>query len=166
MVAILGVVQVETVNAIWVGVFGVSIGDAPTPTYFLITFIAVLIPFIVPLGLGFRFAASYFRLRDDPYERGKVQLGEARAALEKAQVVLVSLESDYAAKLAALKDTTDQLDSVRALQSDEFQALRKKINALDLVRAKNVWIERVLSFLFGVISSLIASLIWEWATAL
>jgi hypothetical protein len=91
------------------------------------------------------------------------KLKDAREALIKAVEYVAAFERDLRTKSEQTERLQQELLSLKSLNAETAEELKKKLSALDILNRRRVWFERILSFGIGVASSLAAAYLWQIA---
>jgi hypothetical protein len=90
------------------------------------------------------------------------RLVQARQALTNAVTQIESFEQELREKTTQAEQLEQQLASLRSLNSETAADLQMKLRAVELVNRHRIWFERIVSFLIGVVSSLVAAYVWQF----
>ncbi|WP_119302933.1 hypothetical protein [Dongia deserti] len=130
----------------------------------LVVFLSVTLgpPFFLGV-IGLVFYAQGQILNATVYYGGQLKgLERAKTALEQGLSSLMTIEKDYREKFSAYERLQTQLGDLQALKGVDTKELQRKLNAIALASRHKVWFERICGFLVGIVTSLLASYIWDW----
>ena len=95
------------------------------------------------------------------HETNLKELGKAKVALQQSLVSIATIEKEYRGKLQSFERLSAQLEELQSVKDIDTQELRKKLNAIALASRRTAWFERFLGLVTGVVTSLLATYIWE-----
>jgi hypothetical protein len=117
----------------------------------------------LPVGyLAYKFASSfYYRNFASIHESNLKELDKAKLSLQQGIASIVTIEREYKNKLELYERVQIQLQELQAVKDIDTEDLRKKLNAIASASKFSSWAQRTFGFLAGIISSLLASYIWQ-----
>jgi len=155
------VLVIDYLSDNWHEWYGVRFYDSPWQ-YIPINLTVNLGPMIVLLGLAILFYRRFYYLNfSSLHEANLRELSKAKAALRQGLESVAVIEREYKGKIETFEQLKVQLDELQSVKNIDTQDLRKKLNAIALANRHLVWFDRFIAFVIGVVSSLIASYVWD-----
>ena len=156
------VLVVDQLKSRWIEWYGVKWFEASDwqilPIFSAVTFG----PMVILLGLAvWLFSRFYYLNIVSLHETNLKELGKAKVALQQSLVSIATIEKEYRGKLQSFERLSAQLEELQSVKDIDTQELRKKLNAIALASRRTAWFERFLGLVTGVVTSLLATYIWE-----
>ena len=161
------VIILEYLYKRWVDWFGVKwYEDNPwrtTPALLFVMFVPAALLMAIAIWAARRFYYTNFA---SIHETNIKELGKARSALQQSLVSIDAIEREFKGKLESYERLQQQLEELQTVKHIDTQELQKKLNAIALASRHTVWFQRIVGFIVGIFSSLLAAYIWERINAI
>ena len=89
------------------------------------------------------------------------KLADAREAMRSALVYIETFESELRHKSVEAERLRNEILSLKLVNSESAEELARKLNAISSVSRSRIWFERWFAFFAGILSSLVASWLWQ-----
>ena len=146
----------------WVKWYGVKWFEAPRlhtmSLFFVVAFVPAILFGVIAGLLGRSFYYANFA---SVHEANLRELSRAKIALQQSLSSIDAIENDYRSKVVVFERLRADLEALHSAKEMDTEELRKKLSAIAIASSKSVWLERSIGFATGVVSSILASYIWE-----
>ena len=119
-------------------------------------------PFAVAAGA---YAFAYFKWfipnRGRLAQEQLIRLADARQALASAVTHIEGIEQELRQKSAEAEKLRDDVLSLKLLNSENATELERKLKAMESLTRNRIWFERAFAFIIGILSSLVATYVWQ-----
>ena len=119
-------------------------------------------PFLLFFGVSIYFGKWRASHRSQLIGEQLTKLSNARNTLRSAVISIENIEQELRFKSEQTAKLEAELASLTSLNAETATELRTKLDAMQILNRRHVWFERTLSFVIGVVSSLVASYAWQY----
>jgi len=157
----------EWLGKYWIDYFGVKpIDDTPWRLIPIITLVA-LGPIFLLVWAAFIPASRYYNLNFASIHEVNIKgLGKAKLAIQQSLKSVEAIEREFQGKMDSYESLKKQIDDLQAVKDIDTRELKKKLNAIASANANALWVQRIMAFVMGIITSLLAAYIWEQLIAI
>lgn len=138
-------------------------GDINALTRNALEILLAALPAVIILGPQVLWV-RYLRRRQDRMGPAKEQLealSSARKALADSSEFLAVLAADIEVNQKRQAQLEAQIETLKSLSSESADAIRQKLAAISFATRRQEYLRIAVAFFLGVVSSLVASAIWE-----
>ena len=147
----------------WEAFFDIKLSEFYTFLKFLYFMLSTLLSFIIGLIIVIFITASKWDIpkQNDRVNEQMKNLADARKAMAGAVTYIKQFEEDIKKKSSEAERLHEEILSLKLVNSESVEELDKKLSAIESLKRNRIWFERILSFMIGVFSSLIATYFYQ-----
>lgn len=157
-----GYIEEELLKPNWEGWFGQEWFEGPDLLWLLALFASSLFPALIIGLVALSALYSYYMANFSTiHQKNLVELDRAKIALRQSLDSVEVIEREFKIKLESYEKVQRQLEELQSVKDLDTEELRKKLSAIEQATHSSILFQRLLGFLAGVASSLVAAYIWE-----
>jgi hypothetical protein len=153
---------VTSLQSHWQALFNVPWQEDSEWRFLPIFFAVQFLPAFASLVASWLLISRAERLNAPTLHRKNLaQLTKARDALKQGISSLEIVEKEYTGKLAAFEKLKGDVEALQAAKAIDTEELRRTLNAIEQANRFTRTLQQAAGFVLGVLSSLVASYVWE-----
>ena len=158
---------IDSLRERWEEIFGIEWFKDTKWRYLPILFLTTFAPTFVLGGVAAALFVRFYNLNFSTIHHANLrELAKARDALQQSLSSIDTIEREYKGKLDSYEQLQKQLEELQSVKEIDTEDLRKKLSAIAAASRFSAWFQRVIGFLVGILSSLLAAYLWEMLRAI